>query len=193
SESTGIMEAIDEALRVGREANCRVEISHFKLPHDVSQRIGGSDATLKRVLDARAAGQEVWMDQYPYTASSTSISTMLPDWVLENGTDKARELLKTEDGLVRALADMKKSNEGQRHRTDMTYAVVSSCAAYPQYVGRNIRQVAEMMKLAQESSGKELLREGEAPAEPARQEPRPPEVTMDDQYRAIIDIFLRGG
>ena len=87
SESTGIMSAIDEALRVG-EANCRVEISHFKLPRDVSQRIGGSDATLKRVLDARAAGQEVWMDQYPYTASSTSLSTMLPDWLLEHGGDQ---------------------------------------------------------------------------------------------------------
>src|SRR5438552_1298665 len=49
------------------------------------------------------------------------------------------------------------------------------------------------MRLAKESSGKDLLREGEAPAEPARQEPRPPEVTMDDQYRAIIDIFLHSG
>src|SRR3954471_19820231 len=104
SESSGIMDAIDEALRVGREANCRVEISHFKLPHDVSTRIGGSDATIKRVMDARAAGQEVWMDQYPYTASSTSLSTMLPDWVLESGHEEAVELLKSDEGLARTLA-----------------------------------------------------------------------------------------
>src|SRR5207248_5343915 len=115
SESTAIMDAIDEALRVGREAHCRVEISHFKLPHDVSERIGGSDATLKRVLDARAAGQEVWMDQYPYTASSTGLSTMLPDWVLENGNEKARELLKTDEGVERVLKEMRKSNESNRH------------------------------------------------------------------------------
>ena len=151
SESTEIMDAIDEALRVGREAHCRVEISHFKLPHDVSVRIGGSDATLKRVLDARASGEEVWLDQYPYTASSTSISTMLPDWVLENGGDKARELLKSDDGLKRVLAEMKHNNEVSRHRTDMTYAVIASCSAYPQYVGRNIKQVAQMIKLTQDS------------------------------------------
>jgi N-acyl-D-amino-acid deacylase len=213
SESNGIMAAIDEALRIGREANCRVEISHFKLPHDVSQRIGGSDATLKRVLDARASGQEVWMDQYPYTASSTSLSTMLPDWVLENGNDKAREILQSEAGLKRTLGDMKKQNEVTRHRTDMSYAVIASCRQYPQYVGRSIKQAAQMMKLAKNSQGKELLapqREGEPAAEPdkpkdtARQEPRPPDaprppedtlpvVTMDEQYRAVIDIFLHGG
>jgi N-acyl-D-amino-acid deacylase len=185
SESTAIMDAIDEALRVGREANCRVEISHFKLPHDVSERIGGSDATLKRVLDARAAGEEVWMDQYPYTASSTSISTMLPDWVLQDGSDKGKDLLNTEEGLKRALADMKHNNEIERHRTDMSYAVISSCAAYPQYVGRNIMQVAQLMKLSRQNAGKELLAQNPPNDLPA--------VTMDDQYRAVIDIFRKGG
>src|SRR5258705_496961 len=80
SEGTNILSAIDEALRVGREANCRVEISHFKLPSDAARKLGGSDVTLGRVRSAPAAGQEVWLDQYPYTASSTSINTMLPDW-----------------------------------------------------------------------------------------------------------------
>ncbi len=188
SESTEIMDAIDEALRVGREAGCRVEISHFKLPHDVSTRIGGSDATLKRVLDARAAGQEVWMDQYPYTASSTSLSTMLPDWVLENGNEKAKELLKTDDGLKRVLADMKKSNEGNRHRTDMSYAVVASCSTYPQYVGRNIKQAAQLMKLAKDAKGKELLSAANAPKENEL-----PSVTMEEQYLAVIEIFTHGG
>jgi N-acyl-D-amino-acid deacylase len=188
SESTGIMSAIDEALRVGREANCRVEISHFKLPRDVSQRIGGSDATLKRVLDARAAGQEVWMDQYPYTASSTSLSTMLPDWLLEHGGDQARQLLATDDGLRRTLADMKHNNEVERHRTDMSYAVVSSCSAYPQYDGRNIQQVAQLMKLSKQVAGKELL----APSTQVADRDLPP-VTMDEQYRAVIDIYLHGG
>ena len=200
SESTEIMDAIDEALRVGREAHCRVEISHFKLPHDVSVRIGGSDATLKRVLDARASGEEVWLDQYPYTASSTSISTMLPDWVLENGGDKARELLKSDDGLKRVLAEMKHNNEVSRHRTDMTYAVIASCSAYPQYVGRNIKQVAQMIKLTQDSAGKELLSPSTQPhggpersAGPHADTLASIPVTMDDQYRAVLDIYEHGG
>jgi N-acyl-D-amino-acid deacylase len=110
SESTEIVAAIDEALRVGREANCRVEISHFKLASDVSKRMGGkadaalgSDITLGKVQAARAAGQEVWLDQYPYTASSTTISTLLPDWVLEKGRDEAKRTLTDPAGLKRVL------------------------------------------------------------------------------------------
>src|SRR5262245_18247362 len=127
------------------------------------------------------------MDQYAYTASSTSLTTMLPDWVLEQGGEKARETHQSEESLKRVLADMKKSNEGARRRTDMSYAVISSCGAYPQYVGRNIMQAAQYMKLAQQSGGKELL----APDNKVDDTKLPP-VTMDEQYRAVIDIYLHG-
>ena len=53
NEGTDILNAIDEALRIGREAGCRVEISHFKLPSDVAAKIGGADATLGKVAAAR--------------------------------------------------------------------------------------------------------------------------------------------
>src|SRR4029078_9161124 len=59
-EGTEILKAIDEALRVGREAHCRIEISHFKLPADVARNIGGTDATLAKVMKARAASHAVW-------------------------------------------------------------------------------------------------------------------------------------
>src|SRR5207245_3962592 len=78
SEGTKILSAIDEALRVGKEANCRVEISHFKLPSDAARKLGGSDVTLGKVRAAREAGEEVWLDQYPYTASRTGLTTLLP-------------------------------------------------------------------------------------------------------------------
>jgi N-acyl-D-amino-acid deacylase len=184
SESTKIMDAIDEALRVGREAGCRVEISHFKLPRDVAQSIGG-DATIAKVQQARATGQEVWLDQYPYTASSTSISTLLPDWVLENGADKAKKKLEDPAQLPRAFADMKANNEVERKRTDMSFAVISSCKAYPNYVGRNVKEVAQLMKFkASGGAETELL---------AAKPPALPEVSMEDQYRAILDIYLKGG
>jgi N-acyl-D-amino-acid deacylase len=192
SEGTEIMAAIDEALRVGREAKCRVEISHFKLPADVSRAVGGSDATLKKVLDARAAGQEVWLDQYPYTASSTTITTLLPDWVLEKGMEKARETLTDPEELKRVLADMKRQHEQQRHRRTLGYAVISSCRQFPQYVGRNLEEVAQIMKFRQQHAGAEppeLLADAND-SDPSR---RLPDVTMDDQYRAIIEIVLHGG
>src|SRR5205823_7762728 len=141
------LSAIDEALRVGREAHCRVEISHFKLPADVAKTIGGSDTTLGKVLAARAAGQEVWMDQYPYTASSTSISTMLPDWVLEKGHDEAKKILSDPAMLAKVLSDMKQSHEVIRQRKTLAYAVIASCRAHPQYNGHNLEEIARMTNL----------------------------------------------
>jgi N-acyl-D-aspartate/D-glutamate deacylase len=123
--------------------------------------------------------------------------------VLENGNEKAREILQTEDGLKRTLADMKKQNEVSRHRTDMSYAVIASCRQYPQYVGRSIKQAAQMMKLAKGAQGKELLKPTTVAATPASPLPSAvkggdaggaaTEVSMDEQYLAVIDIYLHGG
>ena len=59
---------------------------------------------------------------------------------------------------------------------------------YPQYDGRNIQQVAQLMKLSKQVAGKELL----APSTQVADRDLPP-VTMDEQYRAVIDIYLHGG
>ncbi len=50
-------------------------------------------------MGARLMGEEVWLDQYPYTASSTSITVLLPDWVYDKGDDEAKKRL--EDPLPR--------------------------------------------------------------------------------------------
>jgi N-acyl-D-amino-acid deacylase len=181
SESTEILKAIDEALRIGREANCRVQISHFKLPADMARKLGGSDVTLQRVIDARAAGQEVWLDQYPYTASSTSISTLVPDKFLEAGPEAARKLMADPAQLPTVLEGMRQNHEVERGRRTLGYAVIASCEAYPQYVGQNLEQVARAMKLLREDPNAELLGA------------TLPEVTMQDQYRAVIDIYVKGG
>jgi len=184
SEGVEILQAIDEALRVGREAHCRVEISHFKLPADVARNIGGSDTTLGKVLAARAAGQEVWVDQYPYTASSTTISTLLPDWVLEKGSDEGRKILADPQQVKRVLADMKSNYEEKRHRKSLGYAVLSSCKGYPDLVGRDLETAAQVLKLRREKKSDELLSD---------KPEQLPVVSMEEQYRAVIDIWLKGG
>ena len=181
SESTEILKAIDEALRVGREAHCRVEISHFKLPSDVAAKIGGAKTTIQKVLDARAAGQEVWADQYPYTASNTGIATMMPDWVYRHGKDEALKILNDPAQVAKILAEMKQEHEVTRVRESLAYVVIASCSAHPGYDGKSILQIAQMRKLKTHG---ELL----------STEPQPlPAVTMEDQYRTVIDIIRDGG
>jgi N-acyl-D-amino-acid deacylase len=187
NEGGEILAAIDEALRVGREGGTRVQISHFKLPTDVAKRIGGSDATLKRVADARAVGQEVWIDQYPYTASSTSLTTLLPDSILQGGGDEAKKLLATPEGLAQAMTAMRENHEVRRGRKHFGYAVIASCRANPSYNGKSILEVAQIRRATQ-NGGAELLTSTTRPSGASSTD-----VTMEDQYRTIIDLYLKGG
>ncbi|MEO6437044.1 MAG: D-aminoacylase [Tepidisphaeraceae bacterium] len=185
SEGTNILAAIDEALRIGREGNCRVEISHFKLPRDIAKSIGGAGATLGRVIAARAGGQEVWIDQYPYTASSTGINTLLPDWVYDQGSDEAKKRLEDPEQVKKMLADMKQNYEVERKRASLGYAVIASSSAEPNLAGRNLYEVTQVFKMRKEKNGAvELL---------AEKPEKMPAVTMDEQYLAVIDICRRGG
>src|SRR4051794_36915797 len=181
NEGTNIIAAIDEAVRVGREAKIRVEISHFKLPSEAARKLGGSDVSLGRVLEARKAGLEVFLDQYPYTASSTTISTLIPKVYLEEGTEKARARAKDPAEFEKMLATMVK--EESRPGRSMAYVVIASSPAFPKYNGKNIVQIAQMRRLEQKKDGELLTTPADA---------RPPEVTMEEQCRAILEIFKAG-
>ena len=90
-EGDSVTQAIEEALTIGREANLPVQISHFKLSGQ--HNWGRSKVTVPMIEAARKEGIEVTIDQYPYTASSTSISTLLPDEVLADGQDSIKARL----------------------------------------------------------------------------------------------------
>ncbi|RZM03819.1 MAG: D-aminoacylase, partial [Pedobacter sp.] len=92
-EGDSVTEAIEEALTIGREARIPVEISHFKLSGQ--QNWGRSKQTVAMIEAARKEGIDVTIDQYPYTASSTSISTLIPDEILADGQDSIRARLTT--------------------------------------------------------------------------------------------------
>ncbi len=85
NESDGIMEALDEAFRIGREAGLPVEIWHLKTAG--KQNWGRMGQVLERIERARAGGLDVTADQYPYTASSTSLSACIPPKYQSGGTE----------------------------------------------------------------------------------------------------------
>jgi N-acyl-D-amino-acid deacylase len=125
SEGTNILSAIDEALRVGKEANCRVEISHFKLPSDAARKLGGSDVTLGKVRSARQAGEEVWLDQYPYTASSTGITTLIPDEMIAEGVLTEQGKLRREPAEVEKVVKLILEEAAKSGRTHYGYVVIA--------------------------------------------------------------------
>ena len=85
NESDQVTDAIEEAISIGSEANMPVQISHFKVTYKPNW--GRSVHTLQQVEQARRRGLDVTIDQYPYIASSTTLSTTVPSWVFSGGKD----------------------------------------------------------------------------------------------------------
>src|SRR5437764_1002819 len=84
SEGDHLLEAIDEAVEIGRRASLPVEIYHLKATgkhnwHKMPQAIA-------RIQAARDAGVDVTADMYPYAASGTGLDSVLPPWVAAGGT-----------------------------------------------------------------------------------------------------------
>ena len=137
-EGDSVTFAINEALTIGREAKIPVEISHFKLSGQ--QNWGRSKETVPMIDAARKEGIEVTIDQYPYTASSTSINTLIPDEILADGQDSINARL--QDPVIRKsviksmLARLKK-----RKLKHFSYAVVAYFRPDTSYNGKSIEQI----------------------------------------------------
>ncbi len=137
-EGSKVVEAINEALDIGRQAGLPVQISHFKVGAPANW--GRSRETLALVEKARADGLDVTIDQYPYTASSTQLSVVLPDWAVEGGQAAISKRLADPADRARIAADILKSAR-RNQRPDFSYAVVARHAPEPALNGRNISQI----------------------------------------------------
>jgi len=86
SYNIGLIGAINEIIRIGREARMPVHVSHIKaLGTDVW---GQSDTVIALMKKARASGVDITASQYPYTASGTSVNaSLLPRWAEVDGRD----------------------------------------------------------------------------------------------------------
>ncbi len=137
-EGDSVTYAIEEALAIGREAKVPVQISHFKLSGQ--QNWGRSKETVPLIEAARKEGIEVTIDQYPYTASSTSISTLIPDEILADGQDSIKARLQRpaiKKYVIKSmLARLKK-----RKLKHFSYAVVAYYAPDTSYNGKSIEQI----------------------------------------------------
>ena len=83
-EAGGVLASVRETIRIGEEGRLPTQITHHKM---IGRAVWGqSQESLRLVREARERGVDVTIDQYPYTASSTSIqAALLPAWAFEGG------------------------------------------------------------------------------------------------------------
>jgi N-acyl-D-amino-acid deacylase len=104
NESDSVLDAIDEALRIGREAHVPVEIWHIKVAG--KNNWGRMPEVVAKINAARAAGADVTADTYAYTAWYNDFSAFIPAWAHEGGSAKLVERLKDPATRERIRKDM---------------------------------------------------------------------------------------
>ena len=85
-EAAQLIDSVQETIRIGEEAGIPVQITHHKVIG--VENWGASIESLRLVDEARARGVDVTIDQYPYTASQTSINALIPQWAQAGGREE---------------------------------------------------------------------------------------------------------
>jgi N-acyl-D-amino-acid deacylase len=141
-EGATLLAAVGEAIRVGRETGMPVQISHIKASGRPNW--GLVTGALGLVEAARAEGLDVMADVYPYTASSTTLRTLLPDWALEGGVEAMLARLRDPDARARMRQEIEAPPSGQSIADRMGWdnVMISSCGRRKDAEGRRLSEIA---------------------------------------------------
>ena len=149
NESDSALEAIDEAVRIGREAHIPVEIWHFKIAGKAN--FGKMPDLIARVNQARAAGIDVEADTYAYTAWFNSMSAFVPAWAHDGGDARLIERLKDPETRARIRKDMETPSKTWDNEwdeisgpQDVIIGVVQN-PALKRFQGKRLAEVAKIM------------------------------------------------
>jgi len=166
SEGDAVLESIDEAVRIGRQAHIPVEIWHFKVAGKAN--FGRMPEAIARVNKARAEGFDVSADTYAYTAWSNSMSAFVPPWAHDGGDAKLVERLKDPATRARIRKDMETPSKDWDNEwdeitgpQDVMITVVQN-PALKKYQGKRLTDVAAAMKTGPMDALFDLLIEDKA-------------------------------
>ena len=140
NEAAGVLDSVKETIAIGEQGGVPTQVSHHKIIG--KSYWGRSVDTLKLIDEARARGVDATIDQYPYTASATSVqAALLPPWALEGGHKQTVERLK--DAALRAkikiaIAD---SIRNERGGGDPQNVALSQCEWDRSLAGKNLAEV----------------------------------------------------
>lgn len=141
-EGSGLLTAIEEAIRIGTESGCPVHISHIKASGKAAH--GMSTRAVEVIEASRKKGQAVTADQYPYIASSTSLrATVVPSRYREGGQKELVARLDDPATGPKMKADIEKAVDG---RDGGKRIQIARYAPNPKWNGKTVAAIAEAEK-----------------------------------------------
>ncbi len=184
SYSIGLLGSVREVLTIGREAGMPVHFAHIKaLGVDLQ---GQAQAVINLIEAARAAGQAVTADQYPWLASGTSIdAALLPRWAVDGGDAALIQRLDDPAMLARIRADMA---ENMRRRGGAASLLLISEGF--EWTGKTLENLAQVWKVDPRDAALRILRDSIAGRAAGRQG-RGTGVASFNMAQADVDLLIQ--
>jgi N-acyl-D-amino-acid deacylase len=161
SEGNHLLEAIDELIRISREANLPAEIYHLKAAG--KQNWPKMDEAIKKVEDARAQGMKITADMYTYPAGATGLDASMPPWVQEGGLKKWIERLKDPATREKVKKEMSQDAENWENlfysagSPENILLVAFKNEALKPLTGKTLGEVAKMRGKSPEETAMDLV------------------------------------
>jgi N-acyl-D-aspartate/D-glutamate deacylase len=148
SEGVSEMAAVDEAIRIGRQAGLPVEIFHLKVSG--KPRWGSMVKIVEKIQSARDSGLDIRANQYPYVAGGTALASSLPPWVADGGVSKLLERLRDRNVRSRIKSEMATDHadwENLFHDCGGGTGILIAGVVNPELKKYNGKTVAEMARM----------------------------------------------
>ncbi len=163
SEGEKVFAAVDEAARIGREARLPVQFSNIMVAGRANW--GKAAELLTHIQRLRDGGAVITHDQYLYTASSTSLSQLIPDAAREGGVAAFQKRLAAGEQKSAILAQMKERLTRNGY-TNCAHVVITTCKSDKTLAGLSVVEAARLRRKSE---------------------------TLDAQLELVLEIETNGG
>jgi dihydroorotase/N-acyl-D-amino-acid deacylase len=142
-EASAVVESVKETIRIGEEGGLPTQVTHHKIVGPGYW--GKSVETLRLIDEARARGVDATIDQYPYTASSTSVqAALLPAWALEGGGAAVTNRLRDTATRARIKTEIARIIRLERGGGDPKNVVIARCDWDASLAGKNLADITRL-------------------------------------------------
>lgn len=161
SEGNGIFGAVDETIRIAKEANLPAEIYHLKMAGNANWN--KLDSVIAKIDRANKSGLKITADMYTYTAGATGLDASMPPWVQEGGMSAWIKRLKDPKIRKRALDEMRNPSDKWENlllmagSPDRVLLLDFATDSLKQFIGKSLAEVAKIYGKSPEETAIDLV------------------------------------
>lgn len=158
NEGDRVFESVEEIIKISKSTGVRAHISHLKLLGP--SQWGKAKALVDMIEGAQEKGIKISTDQYPYLATSTSLTALVPQWAQEGGSGKMLERFTDrtiEDQLGKEIRELMEARGGADK-----VMIAYTHGRKPEYEGKLLSEISEGLKLSFEKTLIRILKESKA-------------------------------